>query len=55
MSIMICISFRDEERLVRFARKVDASSLAEAFGIVLLLAEEKLEEFKGDIDSLKDY
>jgi hypothetical protein len=54
MSTTIRISLRDKERLVRFAKKVNASSLAEAFRVALTLAEEKLEEFKGDINALRN-
>ncbi|HEW93582.1 MAG TPA: hypothetical protein ENF47_02625 [Thermoprotei archaeon] len=54
MTTTIRISLEDKERLIRFARKVNALSLAEAFRMALSLAEEKLEEFKGDINSLKE-
>ena len=50
----IRISLKDKERLIKFARKVNASSLAEAFRVALSLAEEKLEEFKGDLASLRE-
>jgi len=53
MSTTIRVSLEDKERLARFAKKVNASSLAEAFRIALSIAEEKLEEFRGDIEALK--
>ncbi len=53
MSTTIRISLKDKERLARFAKKVNASSLAEAFRIALSMAESSLEEFKGDINALK--
>jgi len=54
MSTTIRVSLEDKERLARFAKKVNASSLAEAFRIALSMAEEKLEEFKGDLEALKE-
>ena len=54
MSTTIRVSLEDKERLARFARKVGASSLAEAFRIALSMAEERLEEFKGDIEALRE-
>ncbi len=54
MSTTIRISLKDKERLAKFAKKVNASSLAEAFRIALSMAEEKLEEFRGDIEAFKE-
>ena len=54
MSTTIRVSLEDKERLAKFAKKVNASSLAEAFRIALSMAEEKLEEFRGDIGALKE-
>jgi len=54
MSTTIRVSLEDKERLAKFARKVNASSLAEAFRIALSMAEEKLEEFKGNVEALKE-
>ena len=54
MSTTIRISLEDKERLARFAKKVNASSLAEAFRIALSMAEEKLEEFRGNMDALRE-
>lgn len=54
MSTTIRVSLEDKERLARFAKKVNASSLAEAFRIALSMAEEKLEEFRGDIEALRE-
>jgi len=53
MSTTIWVSLEDKEWLAKFAKKVNASSLAEAFR-ALFMAEEKLEEFKGDIEALKE-
>ncbi len=54
MSTTIRISLKDKERLAKFAKKVNAPSLAEAFRIALAIAEEKLEEFRGDVGALKE-
>ncbi|HDJ25975.1 MAG TPA: hypothetical protein ENF34_01500 [Candidatus Bathyarchaeota archaeon] len=54
MSTTIRVSLEDKERLARFAKKVNASSLAEAFRIALSMAEEKLEEFRGDVEALNE-
>ncbi len=54
MSTTVRISLEDKERLTRFAKKINAPSLAEAFRIALSMAEEKLEEFKGNIEALKE-
>ena len=54
MSTTIRVSLEDKERLAKFAKKVNASSLAEAFRIALSMAEERLEEFKGNIEALKE-
>ncbi len=54
MSTTIRVSLEDKERLARFAKKVNASSLAEAFRIALSMAEEKLEEFEGNMEALKE-
>ena len=54
MSTTIRISLKDKERLANFAKKVNAPTLAEAFRIALTLAEEKLEDFKGDVNALRD-
>jgi len=54
MSTTIRVSLEDRKRLAKFAKKVNASSLAEAFRIALSIAEEKLEEFKGNMKALKE-
>jgi len=54
MNTMIRVSAEDKERLARFAKKVNASSLAEALRIALSMAEERLEEFRGDLEALKE-
>lgn len=54
MSTTIRVSLRDKQRLVRFARKVNASSLAEALRIALAMAEERLEAFQGNLEALKE-
>ena len=54
MSTTIRVSLEDKERLAKFAKKVNASSLAEAFRIALSMAEEKLEEFKGNVEALRE-
>ena len=54
MSTTIRVSLEDKERLAKFARKVGAPSLAEAFRISLSMAEEKLEEIKGDVEALRE-
>jgi len=54
MSTTIRVSLEDKERLARFAKKVNASSLAEAFRIALSMAEERLEEFEGNVEALKE-
>ena len=53
MSTTVRISLEDEKRLARFARKVNARSLVEALRLALLMAEEKLDEFKGNLEALK--
>ena len=54
MSTTIRVSAEDKERLAKFDKKVNARSLAEAFRIALAMAEEKLEEFRGDVEALKE-
>ena len=54
MSTTIRVSLEDKERLAKFAKKVNAPSLAEAFRIALFMAEEKLEEFRGNMEALKE-
>jgi len=54
MSTTIRISLEDKKRLAIFARRVNAKSLAEALRIALLMAEEKLDEFKGNVEALKE-
>ena len=53
MSTTVRISLEDKKRLARFAKKVNARSLVEALRLALSMAEEKLDEFKGNIEALK--
>jgi len=53
MSTTVRISLEDKKRLARFAKKVNAQSLVEALRLALSMAEEKLDEFKGNIEALK--
>jgi len=53
MSTTVRISLEDKKRLARFARKVNARSLVEALRLALSMAEEKLDEFKGNLEALK--
>jgi len=54
MSTTVRISLEDKKRLARFAKKVNAQSLVEALRLALSMAEEKLDEFKGNIEALKE-
>ncbi len=53
MSTTVRISLEDKKRLARFAKKVNARSLVEALRLALSMAEEKLDEFKGNMEALK--
>jgi len=54
MSTTVRISLEDKKRLARFAKKVNAQSLVEALRIALSMAEEKLDEFKGNMEALRE-
>ena len=54
MSTTVRISLEDKKRLARFAKKVNAQSLVEALRLALSMAEEKLDEFKGNMEALRE-
>jgi len=54
MSTTVRISLEDKRRLARFAKKVKARSLVEALRLALSMAEEKLDEFKGNMEALRE-
>lgn len=54
MSTTIRVSKEDKRRLMNFAKRRNAASMTEAFRIALTLAENKDDDFMGNVNALRE-